>query len=177
MARIALFFACLALAIILSAESHAQGKLSDVRILASAASINEILGSNIVEGPSSVKGTYSERKSADGAESAILQYVDFHDNKTAEMMLKMNLDGNKADLAQNKIITGIYETIAEFPKGGANASVMTGSGVNSAWKNLVRMQFALGSYLITFDTRGIPVGQVTPKLPAIFSLIKKNSGM
>jgi len=155
----------------------AQGTLPDAAILAPAAAINEILGTHIAEGPSSLKGKYCSRKSPDGSEETVIQYTDFHDSKTAQSMLQMNFEGNQKDIAQNKLAVGIYETITLFPDAGANANVMTGTGTNAAWKNNVRFQFVLGSYLVSFDTRGTPMASVIEKLSAIYKMIKTNSGM
>ena len=158
-------------------DVYSQDVLPDACSLATTSELSKLLGIELADTKSSVKGTYCNRQTADFARSVVVQYVDFHEVKTAQQLLGWGFDGNKKDIDAHKTAVGIYETLELFPEAGESANYMTGEAKNSVFPLQTRLQFRLGKYLVSVDTRGIPITKVTANTSAIFKMIKKNSGL
>lgn len=153
------------------------GPMPDACTLLSRDEINSMLGCAVAEGTSNAHGAYCARRSSDNAIQVAVQYVDFHSPSTAAMMIKTNYDNQAKQIADGKKAVDVYGTITAFAEGGTSAYVMTGDGTGMTRSHLIRLQFVLGGYLVTFDADGLDPATVTPKLPAIYALIKKHSGL
>jgi hypothetical protein len=88
------------------------------------------------------------------------------------MLCRSNFDGIPKQLAIKKKVTEAYTTFQPMPEAGAYAYYLTGESDGYGGVNLVRFQFTIGQYLITFDTKGIDMPLVISKLPEIYKLIK-----
>jgi len=89
-------------------------------------------------------------------------------------MLKSIKSGNTSDINSGKKGAGIYADIKPFNAGGPSAFYMTSPGSEYSPGYLVRLQFTVGTCVITFDTKGIAPEKVIPKLPEIYNIIKGN---
>lgn len=150
-------------------------KMPDACALISSAEINTLLGTVVKQNESTAPGVHCPHRSADNAVEVVIQYTGFSDSATARTMLKLNADGNKTQIANGNVAATAYTSFENFEPGGLGANYMTGN--NEIRGPLVRLQFALGKYLVTFDTGGIPIESVKKSLPEIYSAIKKHSGL
>jgi hypothetical protein len=155
----------------------AQTKMPDACSLLTMGDINITLGAKVRDTVSRTGGMYCDRRSDDSTQEMIVQYVDLHDKASCEMSVKTGYDTCARQLADGKKIVGVYTTFENFPTGGALASVMTAESDGLGNKNLIRLQFPLGQYLVTFDSRGIPIDKVKAKLPEIYKIIESHSGL
>ncbi len=166
------------LAILLSVGSiGAKAQLKkDACALLTDAQINKTLGCNVKQAEEAMmKGIRCVHKAADFKTEATLEYYDWHSAQTAADMLKLGFDENKKNITAGKKAVGVYTTIKEFTEGGKNACIMTGPGDITSNGNLVRIQFVLGTSIVTFDTKGIDMAKVAPKAKEIYKAIVDNN--
>ena len=161
------------LLVVLSSRSFAQTK--DACVILTDAQINKILGCNMKQqGSGAVKGKYCKHTSADFKSEVVLQWYDWHSEKTAVDMQKLTYDGDKKDVASGKKAGGVYTAVKDFAEGGQYAFVATGEGDIYTNGNVTRLQFVIGAIQFTFDTQGMDKNKVVPKLKEIYAAIKNN---
>jgi hypothetical protein len=151
--------------------------MPDACALLTMGDINITLGAKVIDTASRTGGTYCDRRSSDSTQEMIVQYVDLHDKASCEMFVKTGYDTSAKQLKDGKKIAGVYTTFENFPMGGALASVMTAEADSLGNRNLVRLQFPLGQYLVTFDSRGLPIDKTKAKLPEIYKIIESHAGL
>jgi hypothetical protein len=156
---------------------YAKGQAAkDACSLITDEQLNKILSCKVTQsGPSTVKGKHCVHKSADAKYDIVIEYYDWHNEKTAKDMMKRVYDQNKNDISANKKAVGIYTAFKDFPEGGQYAYVMTGDGDIYSNGNVVRLQYLAGNLQFTFDTRGLDKNKVLPKLKEILSMINSNN--
>ena len=138
--------------------------------------INKIIGCKVAQqGGVKVKGMYCKHTGADFKSEVAVQYYDWHSEKTASDMQKLNYDGDKKDIAGGKKAGGIYTAVKDLSDEGPYAYVATGDGDIYTNGNVVRIQFFVGAIQYTFDTKGIPMSKVLPKAKEICNTIRNNS--
>lgn len=156
----------------LSITLCAQPKKPEACFLITNDEIKQVLGVTLIEPKSATLAAYCSRKSTDATIEAIIQYVDGFTPSAAMMLIKSNFDGIPKQLAAGKKATGVYTTFKPIPEAGAYAYYLTAADDGYGGINLVRFQFTVGQYLITFDTKGIDIPTVAAKLSNIYKLIK-----
>ena len=161
--------------VFLSINTTAQVK-KDACALLSDQQINTIIGCNVKQsGTAMIKGIRCLHKSADAKSDIVLEYYDWHSEKTASDMMKLNHDDSKKKVAENKKAIDIYTAFKDFPEAGSNALILTGEGNITTDGNVVRIQFLIGTVIITVDTRGIDKNKVVPKAKEIYNAIISNN--
>ena len=155
----------------------AQAQLKkDACALLTDAQINKIIGCNVKQaGAAIMKGARCSHKAVDFKSEATLEFYDWHSEQTATDMLKLSFDDLKKRIATGQKTIGVYTTFKEFPEGGKNAYIVTGPGNETTNGNMVRIQFMLGTTIVTFDTQGIDMGKVVPKAREIYKAIMDNN--
>ncbi|HET9135294.1 MAG TPA: hypothetical protein VFO76_01555 [Candidatus Kapabacteria bacterium] len=155
----------------LSVSVLAQPKKPQACTLITNAEIKQLLGVALEEPTSNTLAAYCSRKASSKIE-AVVQYVDGFTASSATMLCRSNFDGIPKQLAIKKKVSEAYTTFKPMPEAGAYAYYLTGESDGYGGVNLVRFQFTVGQYLITFDTKGIDMPSVIAKLPEIYKLIK-----
>jgi hypothetical protein len=153
--------------------AFAQTK-SDAATLITTAQISQLFGVNVNDGKSIMSGKYISHRSADNKTEVIVQYTDFHTPAAAADMLKREHDGSFDLVAKGQKAAGIYTEAKPVDFAGASAFYMTSPGNDYSPGNQVRLQFVLGSCMLTFDTKGIAKEKVTAKLGDVYKIIKGN---
>jgi len=161
-----LFFCSVSISLI------AQPKKPEACTFITNEEIKQLLGVSLEEPKSNTLVAYCSRKSTDSKKEAVVQYVDGFSVGSATMLIRSNFEGIPKQIAAGKKATGVYTTFKAMPEAGAYAYYMTGEGDGYGGFNLVRFQFTIGQYLITFDTKGIDMPLVISKLPEVYKIIK-----
>jgi len=113
-------------------------------------------------------------RSDDNAVEVMISQRALKDHETAAAFLKHDVDSITMDIA-NAQPEITYTTIAALEGAGAGTNYMT--GIDPLMGPIVRLQFVLDKFLVTFDTKGIPVKTVIEHLPEIYKIISRNSGL
>lgn len=165
----------LTLLLLLLAGSSAFAQTNnDAAALITTAQINQLFGCNVSDGKSIMAGKYISHRSADNNTRVIVQYNDFHTPALAADMLKRERDGSFDLIAKGQKASGVYTEAKPLDFAGASAFYMTSPGNSYSPGYQLRMQFVLGSCMLTFDTNGIAREKVIAHLNDIYKIIKGN---